>query len=155
MCVLPNIWIRAFLVWLSLGIWAPFFLIPFKGSKVIPSPEPNDIGISCITNFGVLLLYLSFFLLTCRYTLATCYPSPRPVGSALMIHSESGTCMALDRPLEHQAWLCSFLLSDRCFHSSTPEVWSPISHSSDLIKHKSAHDTLPLEAIHWLPSTSE
>lgn len=130
-------------------MWAPFFLIFLKGSKVIASPEPGDVGISSTVNLGVILLSFSFSLFTCRHTFTTCYPSPRPVGSALIIHSESGTGMALDSPLTclDQAWLCSSLLSDRCFHSSTLEVWSLTSHLSDLIKHKSAYDTLPLETF--------
>lgn len=80
-----------------------FFLILFKGSQVVPSPESNDVGISSITNLGVVLLHLSLFLLACRHTLTTCHPSPRPAGSALIIHSASGTGVALDKPLEHQA----------------------------------------------------
>lgn len=80
------------------------FLSPYtvKGSKVIPSPESNDVGISSTTDFGVILFDLSLFLLARRHTLTTCHPS-QAAGSALVIHPASGTAVALDKPLGHQA----------------------------------------------------
>lgn len=46
---------------------------------------------------------ISLFFLAYAYILTTRHPSQRPIGSTVIVHDESGTGMALDEPLEHQA----------------------------------------------------